>query len=161
MARPSFRVQYLVYCTSIEYVDPHRPYRDTILNGVDYVFGAPPGTEFSFDPEEFWLFARFFSTSDQAGDSRPLSIVCYWLDSPTELEGTEVEVWRRDIGPITFRRPFAVIDRNWVFRNPLEHDKTYRFPGPGRYVFKLEQATKKYPHWQMKAREFISIEVMP
>ena len=158
MVRPSFRVQYLAYCASIEYLDPHRPYRNTILNGVDFVFGVPPGTEFPFDPEEFWLFARFYSTSDLTGDTRSMSIICYWLDSPTGEE--EVEIWTRDIGPIAFRRPHGVIDRNWVFRNP-EGETTYRFPGPGRYAFKLGYAVDKWSHWRVKAREYISVEVQP
>jgi hypothetical protein len=156
MAKPSFRVQHLVYCSSIEYVDPHRPYRNTILNGVDFVLGIPSGTEFPFDPEEFWLFARFYSNSDLTGRTWPLSIICNWLDSPTGEE--EVEVWRRNLGPITFRRPGAVIDRNWVFRNP-EGERTYRFPGPGRYAFKLGYDINKWPFWRAKASEYISVEV--
>jgi hypothetical protein len=158
MARLSFKVQYLVYCASIEYIDPHRPYRNTILNGVDYVLGIPTGSEFPFDPDEFWLFARFYSTSDLTGDTRPLSLNCYWLDSPTG-EG-EIEIWTRNLGPITFRRASAVIDRNWVFRNP-EGEKSYRFPGPGRYAFKIGYAINKWPHWRVKGHEYITVEVQP
>jgi hypothetical protein len=159
MARPKFAVQHFVFSEAVDYRNRARPHRNTILDGVDYVFGAPVGTEVPFDPLEFWLFARFYSTSDLIGDTRSLSIICYWLDSPTGDE--EVEVWTRDIGPITFRRPYAVVDRTWVFRNPEEGEKTYRFPGPGTYAFKLGHATNKYPNWRVKAREYISVEVQP
>lgn len=77
MTRPSFKVQHFVFCTAIDYRDRAQPHRNTILDGVDFVFGIPPGIEFPFDPEEFWLFARFYSTSDRTGDTKPLSITCY------------------------------------------------------------------------------------
>lgn len=158
MARP-FVVQHFVFCELIDYRNRARPHRNTILDGVDFVFGAPAGTEFPFDPDEFWLFARFYSTSDQTGDTRPLSVVCYWLDSPTGEE--EVELWTRHLGPITFRTAYAAIDRTWVFRNPQDGEKTYRFLGPGRYVFRLGHATKKYPNWRVKATEYIQVEAQP
>lgn len=154
MARPSFVVQHFVYCPSVEYQDPHRPHRNTILSGVDYIFAVPPGTEFPFEPEEFWLFARFFRTSDAAGQTRPLWIACFWLDSPTGEE--EAEVWARNVGPVVLHHP--VCDRSWVFRNPSGGTRS-SFPGPGRYMFKLMHETSKYPNWRVRAREYVRVEV--
>jgi hypothetical protein len=64
VARP-FVLQYLIFCESVEYLDPARPHRDSVLNRVDYVLSAPPGTEFPFEPVEFWLFARFYWLRDR------------------------------------------------------------------------------------------------
>ncbi|MBY0460608.1 MAG: hypothetical protein K2V38_25100 [Gemmataceae bacterium] len=149
-----FVVQHFVFCDRIDYRDRTRPHQNSILDGVDYAFAIPAGTEFPFEPEEFWLFARFLRTSDDEGETRPLWVVCYWLDSPTGDE--EVEVWARNIGPVMLRRPVG--DRPWVFRNSAG-EKTYRFPGPGRYVFKLMHEIDKYPNWRVRAREYIRVEV--
>jgi hypothetical protein len=59
MARPSFKVHYLIFCTSVEYPNVQRPQRSSTLNGIDFVLEVPHGTEFPFVPDEFWLFARF------------------------------------------------------------------------------------------------------
>lgn len=157
MARPSFTVQYLIFCTSVEYPDARRPFRDSTLNGVDFVFGVPPNTEFPVEPEEFWLFARLYSTSDQTGDTRQLSIRCLWLD---DLSGQGVEVWRRKLPAVTFRQPRAILDRAWAFRN-VEGGIPFRFPGPGRYLFQLRYRIREWPRFRVVAQEYISIEVQP
>jgi hypothetical protein len=158
MVRSQFVVQHFVFCASIDYRDRTRPNRNTILDGVDYVFGAPPGTEFPFEPDEFWLYARLYSTTDDIGECRPLTVTCSWLDSP----GSEdpVEIWQRAIGPLRFVRPHGVIDRSWVFRN-TESEATYRFPAAGRYEFALWHSTKKFPNRRVVAREFVRIEAQP
>lgn len=149
-----FVVQHFVFCDRLDYRDRTQPHWNSILDGVDYAFVVPAGTEFPFEPEEFWLFARFIRTSDDAGETRPLWIACHWLDSPSGEE--EVEVWAREVGPVTLRRP--VSDRPWVLRNTAD-EKAYCFPGPGRYVFKLMHEISKYPHRRVRAREYIRVEV--
>jgi hypothetical protein len=139
MGRPSFHVQYLVYCTSIDYLDRNRPHRNSILSGVDFSFQAAPNTEFPFEPEEFWLFARFYSLRDGAGSTPSLTVTCVWLDSPG---GQEVEVWHRVLGPVRFLQPFEVLDRSWTFRN-FADDVRYPFLGVGRYEFRLWHSTRK------------------
>lgn len=134
-----------------------RPLRDSTLNGVDYVFGVPPGTEFPFEPDEFWLYARFYSQSDVTGDSRPLSVTCAWLDDPN---GQQVDVWTHQIGRVAFRRPRTVFDRAWAFRN-TEGSRKFRFPGLGRYEFRLWHPSRKWPHERVKAHEYIKLEVQP
>jgi hypothetical protein len=156
MARP-FAVQYLIFCESVEYLDPARPYRDSVLNRVDYVLSAPPGTEFPFEPLEFWLFARFYWLRDRPGKSRPLTISCVWRDHPS---GNEMEVWHRDIGAVRFHSPAAVIDRCWAFRN-YEGGMTFEFPGLGRYRFELWYPVRVWPNRRVVAREHILVEVVP
>jgi hypothetical protein len=157
MARPSFVVQHLIFCTSVEYPDALRPQRHSTLNGVDFVFEIPPGAEPPIEPDEFWLYARFYSTSDDTGDTPRLSISCLWLDGPA---GRKVKVWTRPPGRITFRRARAVVDRAWVFRN-TDSDKSFRFPGLGRYEFRLCHRARTWPNRRVKANEFISVEVHP
>jgi hypothetical protein len=157
MARPSFVVQHLIFCTSVEYPDVLRPLRQSTLNGVDFVFEVPPGTEPPVEPDEFWLYARFYSTSDRIGDTRPLTLTCLWLDGPT---GRPARVWSRRIGRINFRRPRAVFDRAWTFRN-IAGGGTYRFPGFGRYELRLWYRDPKTRGRRVKAQEFISVEVKP
>jgi hypothetical protein len=154
-----FLVQHFVFCEAIDYRDRSRPHRNTILDGVDYVFGIPPGTEFPFDPEEFWLFARLYLIKGRAGGDSPLRtpplwIVCCWIDPQTD---EEIEAWTRELPePVTFRR--SVADRSWAFRNP-EGEKTYRFPHAGLYVFKLGYWVNRGTDFRVKAREYISLEV--
>lgn len=157
MARLSFVVQHLVFCTSVEYPNVSRPQRDSSLHGVDYVFGVPPSTEFPFEPEEFWLHARFFSLRDQPFDTRGLFVTCVWRNHPS---GQETDIWTHALGPISFRRPQAVLDRGWAFRN-TESDRKFRFPGAGAYEFRLWHRTRKWPHERVKAHEYIKLEVQP
>jgi hypothetical protein len=154
MAR-SFAVHYLIFCESVEYLDPSRPHRDSILNRVDYVLQTPPGTEFPFEPPEFWLFARFYWLRDRPGRTPPLTVSCVWLDPPS---GDEVEVWQRPIGPVRVARPNAVIDRAWVFRN-FSDDAPYPFPGAGQYEFRLWYQRQPWSVVRVKAREYIRVEV--
>jgi hypothetical protein len=158
MARP-FVVQYLVFCETVEYLDPHRPHRNSTLNRVDYVLPAPPGTEFPFVPNEFWLFARVFWLRDRPGSTPPLTVSCVWLDSAT---GDEVEIWQRDIGRIRFLRPNDVIDRAWAFRN-YEDDGLSPFPflGLGRYEFRLWFPERFSQVRRVIGREHIRVEVSP
>jgi hypothetical protein len=148
MARP-FVVHYLIFCDTVEYLDPNRPHRDSTLNRVDYVLPAPPNTEFPFEPPEFWLFARFYWLRNRPGSTAPLTVSCVWHDSPT---GDEVEAWQRHIGRVRFLRPNDVIDRAWAFRNHPDA-APYRFPGIGRYEFRLW-----YPHQQGLGRRVVSSE---
>lgn len=154
MAR-SFVVQYLIFCESVEYLDPLRPHRDSVLNRVDYVLGAPPGTEFPFEPPEFWLFARFYWMRDRPGSTPPLTVSCVWLDRP---RGGEVEVWRRSLGRVIFHHPHQVADRAWPFRNFLDHP-VYRFPGVGRYEFRLWSRERRLGRRRVQRREYIRVEV--
>jgi hypothetical protein len=154
MARP-FVVHYLIFCETVEYLDPNRPHRDSILNRVDYVLPAPPGPEFPFEPTEFWLFVRFYWMRDRPGSTPPSTVSCMWLDSPG---GDEVEVWQRDIGRVRFHQPNQVSDRAWVFRN-YPNDAPYPFPGVGRYEFRLWHAIQKWGQRRVKRREFIRVEV--
>jgi hypothetical protein len=114
MARPSFSVQHLIFCTSVSYPDVRRPQRNSTLDGVDFVLEVPPNTEFPFEPLEFWLYARIYSTSDDVGETPPLFVTCVWLDAP---DGQEVEVWTHSLGRIAFRQPRVVLERGWPFRN--------------------------------------------
>jgi hypothetical protein len=141
----------------VEYPDVLRPQRQSTLNGVDFVYEVPPNAELPVAPDEFWLYARFYSTSDLTGATRPLTITCLWLDSPT---GKPVRVWSRDLGRVVFRRPRAVFDRAWAFRN-TEGEETYRFPGFGRYEFRLWYRAPKTHARRVKAREYVSVEVKP
>src|SRR5579872_354127 len=79
---------------------------NSTLNGVDFVFDVPPGTEFPFAPDEFWLFARFYSKSDRTGVLPPLSVTCVWLDSPN---GQSTEVWTHDLPPVTFNKTHGLL----------------------------------------------------
>jgi hypothetical protein len=153
MARP-FALHYLVFCESVDYLDPARPHRDSVLNRVDYVLSAPAGTEFPFEPPEFWLFARFYWLRDRPGRTPPLTINCVWLDSPG---GEEVEVWQRPIGRVRFSRPSAVVDRAWAFRN-FPGDAPYPFPGLGRYEFRLWYQLRAWTEERVIAREYIRVE---
>ena len=134
-----------------------RPQRNSTLDGVDFVFEVPPNAEFPIEPAEFWLYARLYSTSDDVGDTPPLSVTCVWLDDPS---GLEVVAWTHTLGREPLRRPRAVVDRGWAFRN-YEGGPSFRFPFAGRYVFRLWQATRKYPNVRVKAEEYISVEVTP
>lgn len=154
MAR-SFYVHHLICCESVEYLDPTRPYRDSILNRVDYSLRAPPNTEFPFEPAEFWLFARFYWLRDLPGRTPPLMVRCMWRDHPS---GAEVEVWRRNIGRVGFRGSDDVIDRSWAFRN-FEDTAPYRFPGIGRYEFRLCCLIRKWPWQRVVGSEHIRVEV--
>lgn len=155
MARVSFSIQHLVFCTSVEYPDVRRPYRDNILNGVDFYVPVPPGTEFPFEPSEFWLYVRLYSLADSPGDTRALVVTCSWLDAP---DGNPVEVWRRDIGPVRFHHPRAVVDRAWAFRN-YGDEARYAFPFPGRYGFRLWHRTRKWPFERTLRQEYVRVEV--
>jgi hypothetical protein len=155
MARPSFVVRYLIFCESVEYPDALRPVRRSTLNGVDYVFEVPPGTEPPIEPTEFWLYARLYSTSDLAGATRPLTLTCLWLDGPTDKP---VRVWSWKAGPITFRRPRGVVQRAWAFRN-TGTEATFRFPGFGRYEFRLWYRDPRTRARRVKAQEFVTVEV--
>jgi hypothetical protein len=157
VARPSFVVQHLIFCTGVSYPDVRRPQRNSTLDGVDFVYEVPPNSEFPIEPAEFWLYARLYSTSDDVGDTPPLSVACVWLDAP-DLQ--EVEVWTHALAPVTFHRPRAVIDRAWVFRN-YEGGPSYRFPFAGRYVFRLKHPIRKYPGYRVRAEEYVSVEVKP
>ena len=157
MARPSFVVQHLIFCTSVEYPDALRPQRQSTLNGVDFVFEVPPNAEPPVEPEEFWLYARFYSTSDLTGATQRLAVTCLWLDGPT---GRPARIWSRDLGRVAFRRPRAVFDRAWAFRN-VGNERTYRFPGFGRYEFRLWYRAPKTRARRVKAQEYISVEVKP
>ena len=154
MARPSFHVHYLIFCTSVEYPDVHRPQRNSTLNGVDFVLEVPPGTEFPFVPDEFWLFARLYSRSDRTGILPPLSVTCVWLDSPN---GHATDIWTHDLPRISFNKTHAVIDRGWVFRN-TETENKFLFPGLGRYEFRLWHSMTRWPNMRVKAREYILLE---
>lgn len=156
MAR-RFVVQHLVFCTSVEYPDVRRPQRNSTLGGVDYVFAFPPATEFPFEPDEFWLFARFFALADRPFDTRPLFVTCVWRNHPS---GQETDIWTHALGRVTFRSPGAVLDRGWAFRN-TEGERKFRFPGPGHYEFRLWHPVRKWPHERVKAREYIKLEVQP
>jgi len=153
MARP-FAVHYLIFCESVEYIDPTRPHRDSILNRVDYELRAPPGTEFPFEPPEFWLFARFYWLRDRPGRTPSLTVSCVWRDHPS---GNEVEIWQRDIGRVRFLRTNEVIDRAWAFRNYPDHAQ-YPFPGLGRYEFQLWYSGR-WSGVRVKAREHIRVGV--
>jgi hypothetical protein len=155
MARPAFAVHYLIFCESVEYIDPSRPYRDSILNRVDYVLSVPPGTEFPFETTEFWLFARFYWLRDRPGSTPPLTVSCVWLDSPS---GEEVEVWQRDIGRVRILRPNDVIDRGWAFRN-YPDSAPFSFPGVGRYEFRLWYPIQPWPGHRIVGREHIRVEI--
>jgi hypothetical protein len=157
VARPSFVVQHLIFCTGVSYPDVRRPQRNSTLDGVDFVLQMPPNAEFPFEPAEFWLYARVYSTSDDVGDSAPLSVTCVWLDSP---DGQEPEVWTHPLGRIAFHKPRATLDRGWAFRS-VEGVSSFPFPGVGRYVFRLWTPTRKWPMKREKAEEFISLEVVP
>ncbi|WP_439621052.1 hypothetical protein [Gemmata sp.] len=149
-----FAVQYLVFCTSVEHPDVRRPQRNSTLSGVDYVFEVPPGTEFPFEPDEFWLYARIYWLRDRPGSTPPLTISCVWLDAPG---GKEVEIWQRPVGVVQFTRPGDVRSRAWVFRN-TPGDAQYPFPGLGRYVFRLWHPTR-WSGERTRSREYIRIGV--
>ncbi len=153
MAR-AFVAQYLIFCETVEYLDPNRPHRDSTLNRVDYVLTAPPNTEFPFEPSEFWLFARFYWLRDRAGSTPPLTVSCVWLDSPS---GNDPEVWRRRLGPVRFHQANQVSDRAWAFRNAPDF-APYRFPGIGRYEFRLWHPGRGSGR-RVRASEFIRVEV--
>lgn len=157
MARPAFAVQHLIFCTSVGYADVRRPHRNSTLDGVDFVFAHPPNAELPIEPDEFWLYARLYSRSDQPGVTPPLSVTCLWLDAP---DGAEVEVWTHALGAVPLRKPRGVIDRGWAFRN-TEDAKPFRFPRLGRYVFRLWHPARTWPRVRVKAEEFISVEVQP
>jgi hypothetical protein len=157
MAR-RFVVHHLIFCDTVEYLDPNRPHRDSTLNRVDYVLPAPSNTEFPFAPDEFWLFARFYWLRDWPGSTPPLTVSCVWLDSPT---GDEVEVWQRDIGRVRFLRPNAVIDRSWAFRNYDVVPPPYPFPGVGRYEFRLWCPIRQWPWQHVVGHEHIRVEISP
>jgi hypothetical protein len=157
MARPSFTVQHLIFCTGVSYPDVRRPLRNNTLDGVDYVFEVPPDTEFPFEPAEFWLYARIYSTSDDIGDTPPLFVTCVWRDAPG---GQETEAWTYSLGRIALRRPRVVLERGWPFRN-YEGGMLIRFPGAGRYSFQLWHPTRRWPHKRVKATEYIYVEVVP
>ena len=157
MARPSFTVKHLIFCTEVHYPDVRRPQRNSTLDGVDYVFGVSPDTEFPFEPAEFWLYARLYSTSDGVGETPPLYVTCVWQDAPG---GQEVEIWTHSLGRIALRQPGVVLERGWSFRN-YEGGLSFRFPNPGRYAFQLWHPTRRYPRKRVKATEFIRVEVVP
>jgi hypothetical protein len=154
MARP-FAVQHLVFCESVEYLDPARPHRDSFLNRVDYTLTAPTGTEFPFEPPEFWLFARFYWLHDRPGATPPLVVSCVWLDSPT---GREIEIWQRPLGRVQFYYSGQVSDRAWGFRN-VSDSTPYQFPGTGRYEFQLWHPVRRLGARRIKRREYIRVEV--
>jgi hypothetical protein len=149
-----FAVHYLVFCERVEYLDPHRPHRDSTLNGVDFALRVPPGTEFPFEPPEFWLFARFYWMRDVPGATQPLIVSCVWLDPPV---GDEVEVWQRGLGRVSFHQPYGVSDRAWVFRNAPDAPQ-FRFPGVGRYEFRLWHALRGWNRQRVVRREYIRVE---
>jgi hypothetical protein len=131
--------------------------RNSTLNGVDFIFAVPPNTEIPFVPNEFWLYARFYSLSDVIGNTPPLKVSCVWHDSPT---GKKAKVWMRNLGSVRFSQPHQVMDRAWVFRNSGD-EVQYDFPGLGRYEFRLWHTMKKWPGRKVKAREYMKVEVQP
>ena len=157
MARPSFSVKHLIFCTGVSYPDVRRPQRNSTLDGVDYVFEVPPDAECPIEPTVFWLYARLYSTSDEVGETPPLYVTCAWQDAPDERE---VEVWTYSLGRISLRRPRVVLERGWSFRNS-EDAVSFQFPRLGRYVFRLWHSIRRWPRKRVKATEFIRVEVVP
>jgi hypothetical protein len=153
MARPKIVVQHFLVCRAVAWDGPAGPHTPRTLEGVSYVFGVPPGTEFPFESEELWLFARLFNENDVAGDRR-LFVDMIWMDSP----GGARTLLTHDLGRIPFRPGRPVVDHAWSLRQ-------LAFPGPGQYELRLWHRVRW--RWaatrtaRVVAREYFRIEYQP
>jgi hypothetical protein len=112
------------------------------------VYRIAPDTEFPFEFEEFWLYARFFLLNGTTG-TRVMWIETVWLDHP---RGDQV-VASLPLATVRFSAHRAAQNVAWVFR-PL------RMPGLGRYEFRLMCRTRSWGGTaeRVVAREYILIE---
>jgi hypothetical protein len=141
VSRSRLAVQYLIACLGVE-VDRAAPENPYTLRGVSYVYEIPGDAEFPVRLDDFWLFARFYNGSGV----REVVLEVTWLDGP---DG-EQEVC--DFPPlmVRFRTGQSVVSRAWRV-------SAVRFPGNGRYVFRLRPARGN----RILFQEYIELRRLP
>jgi len=136
MAKLKFRVRHFIACPDIVVVRaaPDNPYT---LRDVNYNFDIPADQEWPIRFDEFWLYVRFYNGRGK----RYFAVDVAWLDSPLGIE----EICSFD--PMTV--PFPV---DPVHSRALRVSAV-RYPGPGRYRFRLRRSGKK----RVLAEEYINL----
>src|SRR5262245_32635752 len=142
MAKAKFRVQHFIACprVTVSRAEHGNPYT---LHDVRYTVDVPAEREFPVVEPELWLFVRFFFTGSGRQD---FVIRLFWLDAPDRAEETGFYT----LPAVPFGGADLVVSRAWKLG-------FVRFPGLGRYVFRLSAR----PQSRVLAQEYVEVRRRP
>ncbi len=142
-----FRVHHFLACESVSWQGPAGVRSSRTLEGVNFRYDVPPDTEFPFQQDEFWLYARIFLIGEEDRDIEFRIRIVHHLREQTLRKVGIVQV-----SPVrlTVQRPVANVA--WAIRPAI-------FPAPGLFEFQLCELRVD---WQRRkrivAREYVRIE---
>jgi hypothetical protein len=142
MAKRRLTVQHFIACPDIRVVRaaPDNPYT---LRDVSYYYDVPGDQEWPVRLDDLWLYVRFFG----GRRTRAFGVDVRWLDAPNRPQ----LICEYDPLVVYFRPGETVHSRAWRFG-------TIRYPGPGRYHFRLRRSDDDT---RTLANEYISIRSVP
>jgi hypothetical protein len=140
MAR-RFTAQHFVACPTIE-VDRAGVNNPYTLRDVAYICVVTADQEWPVRLTDLWLYVRFFNGTG----SREFAVLVVWLDGPSGRE----EVCEFQGIVVRFPAGEPVHSRAWRVA-------TVRYPGPGRYVFRLRDGRTR----RILSREYIELRKLP